>query len=80
MGTVNLTDAKAHLTALVERAAAGETVCILRRGKPLAQITAIRVVRRPIDPAELRAVTDRMHTSAQDSGRLVRSMRDDARY
>ena len=41
MATVNLTDARAHLSALIERAAAGETVCILRRGKPVAQITAI---------------------------------------
>ena len=80
MATVNLTEAKAHLSALIERAAAGETVCILRRGKPAAQITSIRVPRRAIDPAELRAVTDRMRTSAQNSSRFARSMRDDARY
>jgi prevent-host-death family protein len=80
MSNVNLAEAKAHLSALVEQAAAGETVCILRRGKPVAQITSIRAPRRAIDPAELRAVTDRMRISAQDSGGIVRAMRDDARY
>ena len=41
MKRVNLADAKAHLSELVERAAAGEAVCITRRGKAVAQITAI---------------------------------------
>jgi prevent-host-death family protein len=36
MGNVNLADAKAHLSELVARAASGETVCITRRGKPVA--------------------------------------------
>jgi len=33
MKRVSLADAKAHLSRLVEEAAAGETVCITRRGK-----------------------------------------------
>jgi len=39
---VNLADATAHLSELVERAAAGEAVRITRRGKAVAQITAVR--------------------------------------
>jgi prevent-host-death family protein len=44
---VNLADAKAHLSKLVDWAAAGDTVRITRRGKLVAQITAVRdLVRR----------------------------------
>lgn len=80
MTTVNLADAKAHLSALVEQAAAGETVRILRRGKPVAQITAIQTARRPVDAAALRAVTDRMPAQAQGAGEFMRSVRDGERY
>ena len=50
MRNVNLADAKAHLSKLVERAAAGDTVRIMRRGKPVAQITGIKSRRKRIDP------------------------------
>ena len=50
MKSVNLADAKAHLSKLVERAAGGEAVCITRRGKAVAQITAIDTPRKRIDP------------------------------
>src|SRR5713226_5547772 len=55
MGSVNLADAKARLSELVERAAAGETVRITRRGKPVAQITAVETPRERIDLSALRA-------------------------
>ncbi len=45
MTTVSLAEAKARLSALVARAASGEPVRILRRGKPVAQITAISTPR-----------------------------------
>ena len=80
MVTVNLADAKAHLSALVERAASGEPIRILRRGKPVAQITAISDARRPIDPAMLRALTSRMPLQQQDAGTFMRTMRDAERY
>ena len=50
---VSLADAKARLSELVERAAAGEVVCITRRGKPVAQITAVDSPRKRIDIAAL---------------------------
>ena len=55
MITVSLANAKAHLSELVERAAAGEAVCITRRGKAVAQITAADTPRKRIDTASLRA-------------------------
>ena len=80
MADVNLAEAKAHLSALVERAAAGETVRILRRGKPVAQIVALGQPRRRIDVAALRSLTDAMPIQTESAGDFVRRMRDDSRY
>jgi antitoxin (DNA-binding transcriptional repressor) of toxin-antitoxin stability system len=60
MWNVNLAEAKAHLSKLVKRAAAGETVHIMRRGKLVAQITAIKTPAQRIDLLALRALTDAM--------------------
>jgi prevent-host-death family protein len=80
MKTVNLAEAKAHLSELVERAAAGETVCITRRGKPVAQLTAVVRPRKPVDVAALRALTARMPMQQESAGEFVRRMRDEGRY
>jgi prevent-host-death family protein len=45
MGDINLAEAKARLSELMERAAAGETVRILGRGKPIAQLISVRSIR-----------------------------------
>ena len=78
--SVSLADAKARLSELVERAAAGDTVRITRRGKPVAQITAVKAPRQPIDIAALRALTDSMPPQKQSAREFVRTMRDKARY
>jgi len=80
MRSVNLAEAKAHLSELVERAAAGETVCIMRRGRPVAQITAIKRRRKRIDPSALRALTDGMPMQRESARDFVRRMRDEDRY
>jgi prevent-host-death family protein len=80
MGSVNLADAKAHLSELVERAAAGDPVCITRRGKPVAQITAAETPRKRIDLSALRALTDAMPLQRESARNLVRRMRDEDRY
>jgi prevent-host-death family protein len=41
MQTVNIHEAKTHLSRLVETAAAGETVVIAKAGKPIAKLTAV---------------------------------------
>lgn len=51
MKKVNLYEAKAHLSALVERVSAGETVLICRRNVPAAELRPVprpRRTRRPI--------------------------------
>ena len=80
MRRVNLADAKAHLSELVERAAAGEAVCITRRGKAVAQITAVDTPRKRIDPTSLRAMTDAMPPQRQSARDFIRRMRDDDRF
>lgn len=80
MDRINLADAKARLSELVDRAAAGEPVCITRRGKPVAQITPAAVSRKPIDPATLRKVTDKMPLQRTGARTFVRRIRDSSRY
>ena len=80
MRRLNLADAKAHLSELVERAAAGEAVCITRRGKAVAQITAVDTPRKRIDPMALRAMTDAMPMQPQTARDLIRRMREDDRF
>jgi len=80
MPNVNLADAKADLSKLVDRAAAGDTVRITRRGKPVAQITAVQTPRRPIDLSALRAMTDMMPLQRESARDLLRRLRDEDRY
>ena len=80
MITVSLANAKARLSELVERAAAGEPVCITRRGKPVAQITATDSPRKSIDIAALQAMTDTMPVQTETARDFIRRMRDEDRY
>ena len=80
MGTINLADAKARLSELVERAAAGDTVCIVRRGKPVAQLTAIASPRKPVNLKALQTLTRKMRRQTDSARKSVRRMRDEERY
>ena len=80
MSSVNLAEAKARLSELVERAAGGEAVCITRRGKPVAQLTSVARTAVHIDVAALRAMTAGMPAQIENADTFVRSMRDDDRY
>ena len=42
MSTVDIGRAKATLSALADRAAAGEEIILARAGKPVARLTALR--------------------------------------
>jgi prevent-host-death family protein len=80
MADVTLANAKAHLSALVERAARGELVRITRRGKAIAQITAINQPRKPVDVAALRTLTDSMPARPVAARDWLRQVRDEERY
>ncbi|WP_018877560.1 MULTISPECIES: type II toxin-antitoxin system Phd/YefM family antitoxin [unclassified Thioalkalivibrio] len=75
--TVSLANAKAHLSELAERAAAGESILITKRGKAVVRLSSATAPRKPIDANVLRAVTDTQHNSIDET--FIRRMRDDAR-
>jgi prevent-host-death family protein len=80
MSAVSLADAKAHLSELVDRVGAGDTIDITRRGKPVARLTAAASPRKRIDVELLREVTKAMPPQGQSAADLVRAMRDGDRY
>lgn len=80
MATINLADAKAHLSELVDRVEAGEWIVITRRGKPVARLAPVISPRKRIDVALLQSLTSTMPPQTQSAADLVRSMRDGDRY
>ena len=80
MKTVNLADAKAHLSELIDGVVEGETIEILRRGKAVARLVPVETSRKPIDMALLTSLTDSMPPSDESAEDFIRQMRDDARY
>ena len=80
MKTVSLAEAKARLSQLIAEASEGETVQITRRGKPIAQITAVDTPRAPVDAAALGAFTDTLPFQDESAGTFMRRLRDDERY
>jgi prevent-host-death family protein len=80
MGAISLADAKAHLSELVDRVEAGESVDITRRGKPVARLTAVARARKRIDRRMLQALTAALPPQAEAAADLVRRMRDGDRY
>lgn len=80
MNKISLAEAKAHLSELLDRVEAGESIDITRRGKPVARLTAVAKPRKPIDAAHLRALTASLPPQAMAAGDLVRGMRDGDRF
>lgn len=80
MDAINLADAKAHLSELVDRVEAGDSIDITRRGKPVARLTAVARPRKAVDITLLRSLTTAMPPQSQSAADLVRSMRNGDRY
>lgn len=77
MATVNLAQAKANLSELIDRVESGEGVVITRHGKPVARLSAIEQPKKPIPSlAAFRATLPRRRIS---SLKLLRQMRDEQR-
>ena len=79
MTSYSISEAKARLGVLVERAARGEGVTLTRRGKPVARIVPlVEVPRKPkIDLERLRTVQATMPKSKISSAVMIRKMRDE---
>jgi prevent-host-death family protein len=54
MKTVNIHDAKTHLSRLIEDVSAGEEVIIARNGKPVARLLPVTPRSRPRCPGQWR--------------------------
>lgn len=77
---MNLADAKARFSEVVDRAVAGESVDILRRGKLVARVVPVERELQKIDVADLRAFVATLPWQKQSSVELLREMREDDRY
>lgn len=77
MSAVNIAEAKARLSELVDRSIAGETVTLMRRGTPVATIVPIQKPRQKIDLAWLEAATVGFGFNGPSAADLVREMRDE---
>jgi prevent-host-death family protein len=76
MRIVNLAEAKAQLSQLIELVQAGEEVTITKRGKPVVQLIPTRPPQQLPSLAELRA---KMPPQPGDAGAFIRSLRQDDR-
>lgn len=83
MRTVSVAEAKAHLSAVIDAARAGEDIVITRHGRPVARIVAERD-QPSRDPAEVlveqRAFLENQKPRRESAVDTVRGLRDDARY
>jgi prevent-host-death family protein len=79
MDGYNIAEAKANFSELVERAEAGETVEVLRRGKPAAKIVPHTQSKTRIDFAAIDALVAKQPAQKTLAVDIIREMRD-ARY
>lgn len=76
MITVNLAQAKARLSELLDKVENGEAVVITRRGRPVANLSAVTTPKRPLKPmAAFRARMPRLRRSGTI---LLREARDES--
>lgn len=76
MVTVNLAQAKAHLSELLDRVEGGEEVVITRHGRPVAHLSATSRPKRPL--RSLAGFRSRMPRWRGASARLLREIRDES--
>ena len=78
MGDVSIAQAKAHLSALVERVERGESVTLTKRGRPVARIVPFGAP--PLKPKMDMAKLDRLRAStppvSESIVSVIRRMRD----
>nr|MBV6629013.1 type II toxin-antitoxin system prevent-host-death family antitoxin [Oceanococcus sp. HetDA_MAG_MS8] len=78
--TVTLAEAKARLSEVAERAAAGEEWVITKRGRPVGRLLPVASSKRRIDVARLRTLTSSMRAAPTHTAEVVVDVREGARY
>ncbi|MCY3731987.1 MAG: type II toxin-antitoxin system prevent-host-death family antitoxin [Rhodospirillaceae bacterium] len=79
MDTVNLAQAKARLSELLDKVEAGHEVVITRRGKPVAHLSPVIGPRKPLPLSELAVFRASMPALRRPAGELLREARDEGR-
>lgn len=79
MLTVNLAEAKANLSALLDRVESGEDIVITRHGRAVARLSPAARPKRPLPLDELAAFRARMPRLRRSSAKLLRGARDEGR-
>jgi len=77
MVTVNLVQAKAHLSELLDKVEAGEEVIITRHGRAVAHIHPVSRPKAPLDLGDLAVFRAKMPRLSRPSAELLREARDD---
>lgn len=77
MVTVNLAQAKARLSELLDKVEAGEEVVITRRGRPVAHISPAARPKRPLRLDELAEFRASMPHLRRPSAELLREAREE---
>mgnify|MGYP002403782519 CR=1 FL=1 len=77
MSEVSVAQAKAHLSEILDRVEAGETVTITRRGRPIARLSGVPAAKQPIDFEALKKFRESMPRLRKGAGELTREMRDE---
>lgn len=79
MERINLSDAKAHLSELIDGVERGEQIEILRRGRAVARLTPAPKApkpKKPFDWDELRRMTEAMTPQTESAGEFIRKLRN----
>lgn len=80
MNTMNMADAKAYLSEVLDRVEKGERITITRRGKVVAELVPPQKIPVKIDLGKIRAFAKTLPLQKQPAGEFIRQMRDDERY
>ena len=76
MLTVNLAQAKARLSELLDKVEAGEEVVITRRGKAIARLSEAVRPKKPLALEELAEFRRTMPNLSRPSAEILRELRD----
>ena len=77
MDTVNLAQAKARLSELLDKVEAGQEVVITRRGKAVAHLSPAIAPKKPLPLAELAGFRASMPPLRRPAADLLREARDE---
>jgi prevent-host-death family protein len=75
MKAINLAEAKAHLSELVNKAQSGEETVIMRRGQPVARLAPIAATKLAL--RSLAAFRATLPKARKSSAELIRKLRDE---